>query len=81
MNRYCEEEDLAITEMEIATQQLQSAYVSVFNKCANLAKNPRFGENPSDAELNVLDIARERFDKAKAHMDKIANEIRNRIRP
>jgi hypothetical protein len=74
------EEAAAIEEMEVATKQLKSAYASVFNKFARIAKNPDLKINPSEAELDELDIARERFDRARAHMDKIAEEIRKGTR-
>lgn len=74
------EEIAAIEEMEIATKQLKSAYTAVFNKFARIAKNPELKLNPSDEELNELDSARTRFDNARAHMDKIAEEIRKGIR-
>jgi hypothetical protein len=74
------EEAAAIEEMEVATKQLKSAYAAVFNKFARIAKNPDLKINPSDEELNELDIARERFDNARAHMDTIADEIRKGTR-
>jgi len=74
------EEAAAIEEMEVATKQLKSAYAAVFNKFARIAKNPDLKINPSDEELNELDIARERFDNARAHMDIIAEEIRKGTR-
>jgi hypothetical protein len=74
------EEAAAIEEMEVATKQLKSAYTAVFNKFARIAKNPDLKINPSDEELNELDIARERFDNAQAHMDTIAEEIRKGTR-
>lgn len=80
MEQHRIEEAAAIEEMEIATKQLKSAYAAVFNKFARIAKNPNLKINPSDEELNELDIARERFDHARAHMDKIADEIKNGAR-
>jgi len=74
------EEALAIEEMEVATKQLKSAYAAVFNKFARIAKNPDLKINPSDEELSELDIARERFDNARAHMDIIAEEIKKGTR-
>lgn len=75
MEQHRIEEAAAIEEMEIATKQLKSAYAAVFNKFARITKNPDLKINPSDEELNELDIARERFDRARVHMDKIAEEI------
>ena len=80
MEQHRIEEAAAIEEMEIATKQLKSAYAAVFNKFARIAKNPDLKINPSDEELNELDVARERFDRARAHMDKIADEIKNGAR-
>ncbi len=80
MEQHRIEEVAAMEEMEVATKQLKSAYAAVFNKFARIAKNPDLKINPSDEELNELDIARERFDKARAHMDTIAEEIRKGIR-
>ena len=80
MEQHRIEEAAAIGEMEIATKQLKSAYAAVFNKFARIAKNPDLKINPSDEELNELDVARERFDRARAHMDKIADEIKNGAR-
>jgi hypothetical protein len=74
------EEAASIEELEIATKQLKSAYAALINKFARIAKNPDLKINPSDEELDELDIARERFDKARAHMDKIADEIKQGIR-
>jgi len=74
------EEAAAIEEMEVATKQLKSAYAAVFNKFARIAKNPDLKINPSNEELNELDIARERFDKARSHMDCIAEEIKKGTR-
>ena len=74
------EEAAAIEEMEVATKQLKSDYTAFFNKFARIAKNPDLKINPSDEELNELDIARERFDNARAHMDTIAEEIRKGTR-
>ncbi len=80
MGQHRIEEAAAIEEMEIATKQLKSAYAAVFNKFARIAKNPDLKINPSDEELNELEIARERFDRARAHMDKIAEAIRRGTR-
>ena len=80
MEQHRIEEAAAIEEIEIATKQLKSAYAAVFNKFARIAKNPDLKINPSDEELNELDISRERFDRARAHMDKIAEEIRKGAR-
>ncbi len=80
MEQHRIEEAAAIEEMEIATKQLKSAYAAVFNKFARIAKNPDLKINPSDEELNELDIARERFDRARVHMDKIAEAIRRGTR-
>jgi hypothetical protein len=80
MEQHRIEEAAAIEEIEIATKQLKSAYAAVFNKFARIAKNPDLKINPSDEELNELDIARERFDRARAHMDKITEEIRKGTR-
>ena len=80
MEQHRIEEAAAIGEMEIATKQLKSAYAAVFNKFARIAKNPDLKINPSDEELNELDVARERFERARAHMDKIADEIKNGAR-
>ena len=74
------EEAAAIEEMEVATKQLKSAYAAVFNKFARIAKNPDLKINPSDEELNELNIARERFDNARTHMDIIADEIKKGTR-
>ena len=80
MEQHRIEEAAAIAEMEVTTKQLKSAYASVFNKFARIAKNPDLKINPSDEELNELDIARERFDNARANMDTIAEEIRKGTR-
>ena len=80
MEQHRIEEAAAIGEMEIATKQLKSSYAAVFNKFARIAKNPDLKINPSDEELNELDVARERFERARAHMDKIADEIKNGAR-
>ena len=80
MEQHRIEEAAAIEEIEIATKQLKSSYAAVFNKFARIAKNPDLKINPSDEELNELDIARERFDRARAHMDKIAEAIREGTR-
>lgn len=80
MEQHRIEEAAAIEEMEIATKQLKSAYASVFNKFARIAKNPELKVNPSNQELNELDLARERFDNARAHMDRITEEIRKGAR-
>ena len=80
MEHHRAEEAAATEEMEIATKQLKSAYAAVINKFARIAKNPDLKINPSEGELNELDVARERFDRARAHMDKIAEEIRKGIR-
>ena len=80
MEQHRIEEAAAIEEMEIATKQLKSAYAAVFNKFARIAKNPDLKINPSDEELNELDVAREHFERARAHMDKIADEIKNGAR-
>jgi hypothetical protein len=74
------EEAAALEEMEVATKQLKSSYAAVFNKFARIAKNPDLKIIPSDEELSELDIARERFDMARAHMDSIAEEIRKGTR-
>ena len=80
MEHHRAEEAAAIEEMEIATKQLKSAYAAVINKYTRLTKNPDLKINPSEGELDELDVARERFDRARAHIDKIAEEIRKGIR-
>ncbi len=80
MEQHRIEEAAALEEIEVATKQLKSAYAAVFNKFARIAKNPDLKINPSNEELNELDIARERFDNARAHMDTIADEIRKGTR-
>ncbi len=73
-------ESAALEEFEIATKQLKSAYVTVLNKYMRIVKNPDLKINPSDQELSELDSAQERFDKARATMDKITEEIKSGIR-
>jgi len=73
-------ESTAVEEFEIATKQLKSAYVTVLNKYMRIVKNPDLKINPSDQELSELDSAQERFDKARATMDKITEEIKSGIR-
>jgi hypothetical protein len=74
------EEAAAIEEMEIATKQLRSAYMAIINTFARIAKNPNITVNSTEVELDELNRARERFDKSRAHMDKIADEIRAGLR-
>ena len=80
MEQNRQEELAAIEEMEIATKQLRSAYTAVINTSARIANNPGLTINPTEEELEELDRARERFDKARAHMDRIAEEIRSGLR-
>ena len=80
MEQNRKEEAVAIEEMEIATKQLRSAYMAIINTFARVAKNPNITVNSTEVELDELDRARERFDKSRAHMDKIADEIRAGLR-
>lgn len=80
MERHRTEESSAISEFEIATKQLKSAYTAVLNKFTRIAKNPSLKMNPSDQELAELDAAQDRFDKARLQMDIIINEIRKGAR-
>lgn len=80
MDQHPNEEAAAIEEMEIATKQLKLAYLAVLNKSARMAKNVGLKINPTMEELDELDIARDRFDKARGEMDRIAEEIRKGLR-
>jgi len=80
MERHRTEESSSISEFEIATKQLKSAYAAVLNKFTRIAKNPSLKMNPSDQELAELDAAQDRFDKARLQMDIIINEIRKGAR-
>lgn len=73
-------ESAALEEFEIATKQLKSAYAALLNKYLRIAKNPDLKINSSDQELFELDSARERFDMARAMMDKIIEEIKIGVR-
>ncbi|MFM1828019.1 MAG: hypothetical protein RL624_260, partial [Bacteroidota bacterium] len=47
MEQHRTEESSAISEFEIATKQLKSAYAAVLNKFTRIAKNPSLKMNPS----------------------------------
>ena len=76
MSQHRIEESAAIEEMEISTKHLKSAYSALINAFARITNNPDIKVNPIQAALDEVDVARQRFDQAKANIDKIVEEIR-----